>query len=578
MRADFALDYDVLTVEQPQKLYLMARFESGDAPGDSQRRPLNLSLVIDRSGSMAGDKIDYTRQAAQFLVQHLGMQDRFSVVLYNDKIETLIEPQTVTNKDHIIQQLEAIRVRGTTNLSGGWLEGCMHVKAHQSPSLFNRVIVMTDGLANRGITEAAQLTSIARQKREEGISTTTMGLGLDFNEDLLMDLANAGGGAFYFIESPEVAPEIFQEELSGLLNIVGQNLTISVSPSSHVTNIQQLNAYPTETAGKSTVYRLGDVFGNETKTLLLELSIPALNSIGEVEIAKLRFQWDKINGGATATQNIEIPVMVNVHEAGAEPASPNAEVTEQVLLLKAAHARQEAIKAADAGRFDEASQHLTEVANVIADSPVMNNNLEEERDALLKQANDLKQGDKYNGYSRKTMSTQAFYTMSNRHGDTMMLRIREKERSSDDQSNTGLPLTVNTLDEQPLEPKVESKPGITPSHVRISGELHQLAGDLIRLGRAAQNDIPITSKGVSRFHCQIMRVGNNLVIEDLNSTNGTHINGNPLRVPHTLSVGDVVQISDQRLIFILLEQPEQSRPETLPEDKPVKEEPPTKPD
>jgi Ca-activated chloride channel family protein len=117
MRADFSLDYDVLTVERPQKLYLMARFEAGEGPNDALRRPLNLSLVIDRSGSMAGDKIDYTKQAAQFLVQHLGANDIFSIVLYNDKVETLVPPERLSNKDAVVQMLESMRVRGTTSTS-----------------------------------------------------------------------------------------------------------------------------------------------------------------------------------------------------------------------------------------------------------------------------------------------------------------------------------------------------------------------------------------------------------------------------------------------------------------------------
>ena len=154
MRAEFTLDYDVLTVEQPQKLYLMARFESGQAPDASRRRPLNLSLVIDRSGSMAGTKIDYTRQASQFLVQHLGQQDTLSIVLYNDKVETLLHPTNISNKDRVTQLLESIKVRGTTNLSGGWLEGCAHVTTGMSPDTVNGVRLMSDGLANRWVAGA----------------------------------------------------------------------------------------------------------------------------------------------------------------------------------------------------------------------------------------------------------------------------------------------------------------------------------------------------------------------------------------------------------------------------------------
>ena len=120
MQADFVLDYDVLTIQQPHKVYLIARLVAGSAPDNEQRRPLNLSMVIDHSGSMAGEKLDYTRQAAQFLVQNLSTRDILSIVLYNNRVETLVTPAPVQHKDAINQRIDDVKASGTTNLSGGW--------------------------------------------------------------------------------------------------------------------------------------------------------------------------------------------------------------------------------------------------------------------------------------------------------------------------------------------------------------------------------------------------------------------------------------------------------------------------
>lgn len=565
MRADFSLDYDVLTVEQAQKLYLMARFEAGEGLVDSLRRPLNLSLVIDRSGSMAGDKIDYTKQAAQFLVQHLGSRDIFSIVLYNDKVETLLQPEIVSNKDSVVQLIDKIRVRGTTNLSGGWLEACQHVAKNMSKQRLNRVILMSDGLANRGVTEKATLISMAAQKRHEGVTTTTMGLGKDFNEDLMMEMANAAGGAFYFIESPEVTPDIFQEELSGLLSVIGQNLSITMIPTGHVTTLKQLNAYAVDVDGKTTSFRLGDIFANEVKTLVLELSVPAMQQLGQQQIATLRFEYDEIVDGTSKHHVQESPVIVNIAD-GPLP-QPNADVTHSVLLLQAAQARQEAVKAADKGDYHRASTVLRNMAEKIQDSDVISQELKEEKDALLEQAEKMEKGaETYNEYSRKTMSTQAFYTMTSRHDDTVMLRFRENQRRVQEENSSVEDIAGHTIpnkadikqeamtQESPAihdpDSNIPRKLGVPPSYLKWNNERFELKGDIIRLGRSSHNEIVINQQGVSRFHGQIKRVGDKLIFEDLNSTNGSIIDGQLLEKPHELSIGDIVYLCDEKLIFL----------------------------
>ncbi len=548
MRADFSLDYDVLTVERPQKVYLMARLEAGEGPADALRRPLNLSLVIDRSGSMAGDKIDYTRQAAQFLVQHLGSHDMFSIVLYNDKVETLLPPERVSNKDSVAQLLDRIRVRGTTNLSGGWLEGCMHVADNLSASSMNRVILMSDGLANRGVTDTKQLITMAKQKYGEGVATTAMGLGKDFNEDLMMEMANSGGGAFYFIESPEVTPEIFQEELSGLLSVVGQNLNITITTEGDVSALRQLNAYPVEVKGQSTTFRLGDIFAHEVKTLVLELSIPALETIGEAQIANLRFDYDEITGENTKHHTEEFPVKVNVR-ANAEQSFPNKEVTQSVLLLQAANARRDAVKAADKGDYEHASSVLREVAKSIDESQVMNNQLREEKDALLEQATKMDKGAAaYNEYSRKTMSTQALYTMTSRHDDTVMLRLRENKREGKEEVKKET-VEHEVADASKAVSSIKKEKGIPPKMLIYQEQIYPLDKDIMRIGRSAHNEIVIDVKGVSRFHGQLRLEDGKVLFEDLGSTNGSTIDGKQVTEPYELSVGDIVYLCDEKLVF-----------------------------
>jgi Ca-activated chloride channel family protein len=436
----------------------------------------------------------------------------------------------------ICQKVASIKSSGTTNLSGGWLEGANHVAKNQTSEFLNRVILMTDGLANRGIIESDKLVALGKQKFEGGISTTTMGLGSDFNEDLLISIANASGGAFYFIESPEVAPLIFQEELRGLLSVIGQNLVISLELTEYVSNVAQLNAYPANIDGKRASFRLGDVFGEEVKTLALELTIPALQHVGEQKIAVLRFDYDELTETGAEHRVLEMPVVVNIAPEGQQPVLVNPDVSQSVLLLKSAQARQNAVQQADQGNYEGASEVLRQAASAIEKAGLDNPELQEEREALLKQAEEMERGtETYNEFSRKMMSTQAIYTMTDRHGSTQAMRVRELER---------------LLKEQQPPPVVEKKKsGITPKTVTWNDKIFPLEGDLIRIGRAPQNEIVIKVNGVSRFHCQIRREDNRLLIEDLSSTNGTLVDGQLLQKPYTLNAGDEVYICNEKLIF-----------------------------
>jgi len=545
MQADFVLDYDVVKINTAQKIYLMARVVSGEAVHHQKRRPLNLSLVIDRSGSMAGDKIDYTRQAAQFLVQNLGVNDTLSIVLYNDTVETLLLPEKVQRKDAISQKIAEIKPSGTTNLSSGWLEGCKLVAQNLDNPSVNRVILMSDGLANRGVTDKAQLVTMAQQKFGEGVSTTTMGLGNDFNEDLMMEMASSGGGAFYFIESPKVTPQIFQEELQGLLNVVAQNLVIGVLPSDGVNIAGQLNAYAMKFDGLYTTFRLGDVFADEIKALVIELTLPPYAE-GSHKVVNLRFEYDELRDNNTTQHHVvELPVTIRATNQQNAIVVKNSVVNQNVLLLQAANARKTAVQLADRGAFNEASQILRNAAHLIENQNDNNPKLLEERNALMQQATDLEKGESgYDVYHRKTMSTQSFYTMNSRHEDTVMLRLREQQKKRQTQS-------IERVDSEEIDnaPKIEKRPGVTPTHATWNGITFALKGDLIRIGRSSQNDIVMNVYGVSRFHCQLIRKENQLYLEDLGSTNGTMMGGVNMDTPQTISVGDVAYVCDEKLIF-----------------------------
>ncbi|MEZ4667242.1 MAG: FHA domain-containing protein [Anaerolineae bacterium] len=274
-------------------------------------------------------------------------------------------------------------------------------------------------------------------------------------------------------------------------------------------------------------FSMGDVYSNEIKTLILE-TIPALNELGE-EIARLYFEYDEITEQGTQHQILELPIIVNITaDNGANP--PNPEVRRTVYCYKPARARRDAIKAVH-GDYEQASHILRQAANNIEDSQIKNRDLVDEQSALLKQADEMQLGvEYYDSRSRKMMATQAIYTMTDHHERTQSLRSREIERSV-------------------KEPEVEKKPGISPTVITWREQTIPINGDLMRVGRAPQNEVALDAKNVSRFHCQIKQENGRLVLEDLGSTNGTFVNEVRITEPHFLSVGDVVRVGRRAINF-----------------------------
>ncbi|MFO8174964.1 MAG: VWA domain-containing protein, partial [Longimicrobiales bacterium] len=193
----------------------------GEAPEDRDRVPVNLSLVLDRSGSMAGEKLAAARNAASMLVRRLSPMDTVSVVAFDHEVSVVAPPATGEEQEQLPGAIEAIQAGGMTNLSGGWLRGRDLVAANLRDGGVNRIILLTDGLANVGITGTHQLTGLCQQGTRTGVSTTTIGFGQGYDEDLLRAMADAGQGGTYYIEEVDQASGVFEEELEGLLSMAG---------------------------------------------------------------------------------------------------------------------------------------------------------------------------------------------------------------------------------------------------------------------------------------------------------------------------------------------------------------------
>ncbi|HEY3998338.1 MAG TPA: VWA domain-containing protein [Candidatus Xenobia bacterium] len=422
------LSQSVVDLAEETRLWVLIKLRAPHATG-ARRAPVNLSLVMDRSGSMAGDKLAFCQQAARFLVSHLSADDMFSLVAFDHEVQTPVHPTPVTQKEGVLRAILGLRPGGSTNLSGGWLQGASFAEQHTLQDGINRVVLLTDGLANAGVTEPASLIRMTGGLADKGITTTTIGCGTDFNEDLLRAMADAGRGNFHFIATPEDAPAIFHRELSELLAIYAQNLRLRVAPSQQVRQMMVMHDFPSEKRGREVDISLGDIFAGDEKVVLLEMGLGAGTPAREAGVSTVHLSYQQVLGDVALR---EVAAFVNVARGPSDNQTINPMVFKEVLLCQAAQELKQAVAEADLGNLEAARDRLDATTRKLETSSVAQDPQMEDQIQKLKGLKaQYEDNEKYRTVGRKTSTYMSHSTMRSkgRSGRTQTPELRALSRS-----------------------------------------------------------------------------------------------------------------------------------------------------
>ena len=285
LQASLQADKVFIPMGNPGARILEISLTAQAAVTDKPRIPLNLALVIDRSGSMQGDKLHFVKQAAAHVIDLLNAADRAAIVAYDNQVNTLMSSQFLSDsvKREAKVKIMGIQSGGSTFLYGGWVAGCREVAEAISDQSFNRTLLLTDGLANVGLRDAGAISLHAQELFSRQISTSCFGVGRDYDEHMLESIANHGGGSFHFIETVNSIPLVFEREFDEIISVALRDIRVVLTLPANAKAKVSAGWRAEDQSDRLTVF-LGNLAADQTQALYLQLTNLDAPGDGELNI------------------------------------------------------------------------------------------------------------------------------------------------------------------------------------------------------------------------------------------------------------------------------------------------------
>ena len=353
MNLDLRTDRSLVRAAARSTRYLHVSFTAPVVPSRAGRRPLTVAFVLDRSGSMTGEKIALVRNAVKTAIGMLRPEDMFSVVVYDDRVDVLVSAThaTLESRRLAVDRMAAIDARGSTDLCTGWLRGCEQVAESVSPDRIARCLLLSDGLANVGTTDRDVLADRAAQLRRSYVVTSTFGVGADFDERLMASLARAGGGNYYYIEHARQTEDFLASELGEALEVVARRAVLTLDLPAGV-DAEVMHDFRAEVNGRQMRIELNDLVSGQEVSLIVKLCFPHGDSGNR---ACLRASVSSEDREVGASSEIE---WTFANHAANDAQPRDRRVDRLVAEIYAARVRRDAVEHNRAGAFDEAQRLL----------------------------------------------------------------------------------------------------------------------------------------------------------------------------------------------------------------------------
>jgi Ca-activated chloride channel family protein len=306
---DAAYGVAPVLVEDRSAVFVQIGFSSGIDPASFHRLPLNLSVVVDKSGSMADEsKLDSVKQALYRLIDQLDEGDRLSIVLFDSSVQVLVAPAPVTDPAKLKTAVAGISAGNTTNMAAGLRQGCAFVQANAGqPGISDRVMVFTDALTNTGDTDQSTFVQIAASNAAQNIGITLFGVGTDLNQDLVLAITGMRGGSYFYLQDATKIATVFDTDFDYIVTPLAYDLDFQLLPATGfvITAVYGFSAWRT---GSTTVeFNIPTVFLSRNHGAIV-VRLDPINRIwpaGQSPLAELSLSYSPVDGSAPVTQSME---------------------------------------------------------------------------------------------------------------------------------------------------------------------------------------------------------------------------------------------------------------------------------